>query len=159
VKDCGRQSLQLATLPGNGLIEMPVNQVGVTVPAFAVDDAGAQPVAAYTNGQCAVAFKDFGEWKSLFFGGVSMNEFFFNALARRAGAWVAAPPGNAVYGSQNFLTVHALHPGEKEVRLVRRSKVLDLADGSVLSEDALSLKLSMKRGETRWFRLTPSAGL
>jgi len=157
VKSGGEQSLQLRTLPGNGIIETPVNQLGLKAPVFAVDDSETQPVAAYADGQCAVALKDFGKWKSLFFGGVSMNEFFFNALARHAGAWVAAPAGNAVYGSQNFLTIHALYPGEKEVRLLERSEVTDLATGGLISRDTDRLTFPMKRGETRWFHLQPPA--
>ena len=157
VKNGGEQSLQLHTLPGNGIMETPINQINLKAPVFAVDDPEAKPVAAYADGQIAVAFKDFGKWKSLFFGGVSMNEFFLNALAHYAGAWVAAPAGNAVYGSQNFLTIHALYPGNKEVRLLERSEVTDLATGELISRDTDRLTFPMKRGETRWFHLQPPA--
>jgi hypothetical protein len=123
-------------------------------PTFAIDDAHAQILADYSaDHKPAVAMRDFGSWKSLFFGGVGMDAFFINALARQAGAWVAAPAGNAVYANQHFLTIHAMYPGEKTVQLLQPSKVTDLADGKVLSPKTQTLQLKMQRGETRWFYL------
>lgn len=154
VQDAGKQPLQLQVVAANGFYAGAViNNTGLNLPAFSVGEAGAKAVARYTNGATAVAFKDFGNWKSLYFGGVGMNKFFLNALARRAGAWVAAPAGNAVYASQHFLTIHAMYPGEKQVQLLEPAKVTDMADGKLLSAKASTLTLDMKRGETRWFRL------
>jgi len=123
-------------------------------PTFAVTDPQATPLAIYqSNNKTAVAMRDFGDWKSVFYGGVGMDAFFFNALAKQAGAWVAMPPGNAVYGNQHFLTIHALYPGEKKIQLLTPSKVTDLADGKVLSANTQTLDIEMKYGETRWFYL------
>jgi len=126
----------------------------ITVPTFAVDDTNAQVVADYTsNRKPAVAIRDFGTWRSVFFGGVGMDAFFFNALASEAGAWVAAPAGNAVYANQNFLTIHAMYGGSRSVQLLQPSKVTDLADGTLVSAKTQMLDLKMQRGETRWFYL------
>jgi hypothetical protein len=123
-------------------------------PTFSVTDADAKPLAVYeSSGKTAVALRDFGNWKSVFYGGIGLDAFFFNALAREAGAWVAAPAGNAVYANQNFLTIHALSPGEKIVQLLEPSKVTDLTDGKIISARTQSLKFPMKLGETRWFSL------
>lgn len=123
-------------------------------PTFAVNDPQAKPLATYqANAKTAVALRDFGSWKSLFYGGIGMDAFFFNALAREAGAWVTAPAGDAVYANQNFLTIHAMHSGEKNLRLLEPSKVTDLTDGKLISGQTQTLNLSMQRGETRWFRL------
>jgi hypothetical protein len=123
-------------------------------PTFSVTDAQARPLAVYEDSdKTAVALRDFGDWKSVFYGGIGMDAFFFNALAREAGAWVAAPAGNAVYANQNFLTIHALSPGEKTVQLLQPSKVSDLADGKLISPRTQSLKFPMQFGETRWFSL------
>jgi hypothetical protein len=131
-----------------------ISYSNIPVPTFAVDDSNAQIVADFVfNHKPAVAMRDFGTWKSVFFGGVGMDAFFFNALARKAGAWVAAPAGNAVYANQHFLTIHAMYPGEKTVQLLQSSKVTDLADGKVLSPKTQTLNLNMQRGETRWFYL------
>jgi hypothetical protein len=125
-----------------------------TAPTFTVTDSQATPLAVYqSNGKTAVAMHDFGNWKSVFYGGIGIDAFFFNALAKEANAWVATPPGNAVYGNQHFLTIHALAPGEKKVQLLMPSKVTDLADGKVLSSNTQTLNVEMKLGETRWFYL------
>jgi hypothetical protein len=123
-------------------------------PTFAVTDPQATPLAVYqSDGKTAVAMRDFGGWKSVFYGGVGIDAFFFNALAKEANAWVATPPGNAVYGNQHFLTIHALSPGEKKIQLLAPSKVTDLEDGKVLSSNTQTLDMEMKLGETRWFYL------
>jgi len=123
-------------------------------PTFAVTDPQATPIAIYqSDGKTAVAMRDFGDWKSVFYGGIGIDAFFFNALAREANAWIATPPGNAVYGNQHFLTIHALYPGEKKIQLLTPSKVTDLADGKVLSPNTQMLDVEMKLGETRWFYL------
>ncbi len=155
VAENGTRSSQLeprtkSTFDGGNIISYN----NITIPTFAVDDSNAQVVADYTaNRKPAVAIRDFGNWRSVFFGGVGMDAFFFNALAREAGAWVAAPAGNAVYGNQNFLTIHALHSGSRSVQLLQPSKVTDLADGKVISAKTQTLDLNMQRGETRWFYL------
>jgi hypothetical protein len=155
VEAASKESLQLQPVAGNDFYAGVPNRIGFSVPAFSVADSKAEPIAQYADGRIAVAWKSFGNWNSLFFGGVGMNEFFFNALARKAGAWVAADAGNAVYASQNFLTIHAMYPGPKTVQLLQPSKVIDLVDGKVLSESTSSLTLQMQRGETRWFYLEP----
>jgi hypothetical protein len=158
VQAAGKQSLQLQPVAGNAVYAGAPNRVSFSVPVFAVTDDKAQPVAQYAGGQTAVAWKSFGDWNSVFFGGVGMNEFFFNALARKAGAWAAADAGNAVYASQNFLTIHAMYPGEKTMQLLQPSKVIDLVDGKVVAESTPSLTLNMQRGQTRWFYLEPVDG-
>ncbi|HHX39086.1 MAG TPA: hypothetical protein GX715_03905 [Armatimonadetes bacterium] len=124
-------------------------------PAFIVEDEKARVVGTYPDGTAAVGARDFGTWKSLFFGATCMTDSFFNALARWAGAWVAAPAGDAVYASQYFLTIHALVDGEKQLTLLTPSRVEDLTTGEVVAERARTLSFPMRRGETRWFALTP----
>ncbi len=155
VEAAGKQILQLQPVAGNDLYAGAPNRLNASAPTFAVTDTKAQPIAKYADGKTAVAWKSFADWNSVFFGSVGMNEFFFNALARKAGAWIAADAGNAVYASQNFLTIHAMYPGEKSVKLLQPSKVIDLVDGKVVAASTPSLTLQMQRGETRWFRLEP----
>ncbi len=74
-----------------------------------------------------------------------------------AGEWqeITAPPGDAVYASQNFITIHALFPGAKTLTLAAPSRVTDLTSGEVLSERTQTIDIRMQRGETRWFSLEP----
>lgn len=127
----------------------------LTAPAFEVTDPGATVLGTYPDGKAAVASRDFGKWKSVFFGGVGMCEQFLHNLAQWAGAWCAADPGDPVYASQYFATIHAMYPGKKTLHLAAPSKVVDLTTGKVLSERISDLDLDMSIGETRWFQLTP----
>lgn len=126
----------------------------LTIPTFSIEDPQVRVLARHKSDQTpAVALRDFGNWKSVLFGGIGIDQFFFNALAREAGAWVAAPAGNAVFANQHFLTIHALYPGEKKVQLLHPATVTDLVDGKVIADHAQTLQLTLKRGETRWFYL------
>ena len=110
-------------------------------------------VAPLQDNSTALAWRDFGEWRSVYAGGIQLRDEFLNALARHAGVWVAAEPGDAVFANQDFLTIHALHTSEKTLVFARPSTVIDLATGAMVAETAASLRVRMKGGETRWFRL------
>lgn len=124
-----------------------------TGPVFAVDDPRAQALGLFADKSTALAWRDFGDWRSVYSGGIQLSDEFLNAFAHHAGAWVAAEPGDAVFANQNFFTIHALHESEKTLAFERPSKVIDLATGAVVAETASSLKVHMELGETRWFRL------
>jgi hypothetical protein len=122
--------------------------------ALAVTDAKATALTLYQDKpQVGCAARDFGKWKSVFIGSPGVSADFLNNLATWSGCWVASPVGDAVYGSQHFLTIHALFPGHKTLRLPQRSKVTDLTSGKVLSERSEKIEVDMERGQTRWFRL------
>jgi hypothetical protein len=126
------------------------------LPAFEVDDRAATPLATYLGTErVAVAAKDFGRWKSVFVGCLGLSNRFIHNLARWGGAWVVAEPGDAVYASQHFLTIHALFSGHKVLRLLRPSRVIDLANRQQSWDGVAQLELDMRRGETRYFLLEP----
>jgi hypothetical protein len=122
-------------------------------PAFAVDDPRATALGVFQDKSTALAWRDLGDWRSVYCGGIQLSDDFLNALARHAGAWVAAEPGDAVFANQSFFTIHALHESEKTLSFERPSKVIDLTSGAVVAESAGGLKVPMRIGETRWFRL------
>jgi hypothetical protein len=124
--------------------------------AFAVNDAHATTLGDFEGIGPAAAHRDFGNWQSVFFGGVGMSDVFLNALAQKSGAWVAGDAGDAVFANQHFITIHALWDGEKTLRFLQPSKATDLTDGKVVAQNATTLKLEMKRGQTRWFYLEPN---
>lgn len=136
-----------------GGINMPG---GVKSPLFAVSDPDATPLARYAQtDRVAAAIRDFADWRSVYVSGPGLTPEFVNSLARWAGCWCAAPPGDAVYASQSFITIHALFPGAKTLTLAEPSRVTDLISGERVSERAQSIDISMQRGETRWFFLEP----
>jgi hypothetical protein len=126
-------------------------------PAFAVNDTRATTLGDFEGIGAGAAYRDFGNWKSVFFGGVGMSDVFLNALARQSGAWVASEAGDAVFANQHFMTIHALWDGEKTLRFLQPSTATDLTNGKVVAQKATTLKLDMKRGQTRWFYLEPKS--
>ncbi len=128
---------------------------GLSGPAFAVDDPAAAPIGVTAAGVPVAAIKEQGTWRAVYFGGLGLSDELANRLARLAGAWVAAEPGDAVYANQHIATIHALYDGDKVVTLAGPSRVEDLTSHRVLAERATEIRLAMKRGETRWFALTP----
>jgi len=125
-------------------------------PAFEVTDEKATPLATYPGTQAvSVAHKQFPDHQVVLAGGLDLSDQFIHNLAKAAGAWCVADPGDAVYASERFATIHALHGGQKTLRLARPARVTDLTTGQLIADRATTLALDMRLGETRWFHLTP----
>ena len=125
-------------------------------PVFAVTDGAATVLADYAGtDQGGLGVRDFGAWRSVFVGCPGLTDVFLNRLAAWSGCWTVADPGDAVYASESFLTVHGIFPGSKRLVLRKPSRVTDLADGRVLAESASRIEIPVARGETRWFHLEP----
>lgn len=128
----------------------------IVAPAFRVVDPGATLLADYEDGGgAAIAVKSFDGWTSVFSGIPQVESQFLNNLAKMAGAWVVSDPYDAVYASQHYLTVHAIAPGRKQLRLRYPSRVVDLTSGEMISEKTDRVDIKMPLGQTRWFKLTP----
>lgn len=156
VKELPKNAHPLIADMGDGAILVTAAPAG----ALAVMDARATPLAFYQDKpQVGCAARDFGKWKSVFIGSPGVTAEFLHNLANWAGCWVAAPAGDAVYGSQRFLTIHAMFSGHKTLCLPQRSRVTDLTSGRVIAEGAQTVELDMERGQTRWFRLEPKFSL
>jgi hypothetical protein len=131
---------------------------GIQGPAFAVVDPAATPLACYAGSEAiAAAARDLGSWKSVFVGCPGLTAEFCHLLARWAGCWCVSEPGDAVYASERSVTVHALFPGRKVLRLRQPSRVVDLATGGQVSANSAEIVVELRRGETRWFWLDPPA--
>ena len=125
--------------------------------AFAVNDPKATPLAKYRDtGGVAYTSRDFGTWRSIFCGIPRLESAFLNNIAMEAGAWVAAPAGDAVFINQHIATIHAISSGKKNLRLLGPSKVTDLTTGKVISESTDQIELDMQQATTRWFFLEPT---
>ena len=137
----------------------PVSLSSYSAPSFRVDDPSpaVTAIARYPGGgpEAAAVKLEPGRAKLLFSGAIELTPAFVNLVARWAGCWVAAKPGDGVYVNRDWLIVHAAADGVKEIRLAQPSSVTDCTDGKLLQARAETLTLTMQRGETRWFRLEP----
>jgi hypothetical protein len=121
-----------------------------------VTDADATPLATYVESEeVAVGLREFGDWRSVYVCPPHLTAEFVNRLARLAGCYVAADPGNAVYANEHFITVHAIFDGPQTLTLARPSRVTDLTTGEFVAERTDTIEVDLTRGETRWFALQP----
>jgi hypothetical protein len=120
---------------------------------FTVTDTNATIIGEYPDGKAAAAWIQSGKSKILFCGSPELKAGFINRLARWAGAWVAAEPGDAVFVNRRWLTIHAVTDGEKTITLAEPSRVVDFTTGKEIAKETQTVVVSMKRGETRWFVL------
>lgn len=129
---------------------------GVKSPAFEVTDPQAIPLAHYAGTErVAAAVRDFGDWRSVYVGAPGLSAEFIHNLGRWSGCWCAAEPGDAVYASEHFVTIHALYPGRKTLKLRTPSRVTDLTSGEVIAERTQTIEVELQRGQTRWFFTEP----
>jgi hypothetical protein len=120
--------------------------------AFAVTDKAAVPLARYRDSaDIACAVKEFPEWRCVFVGVPWLEAQFLANLARTAGAWRAGEPHDAVFASQQLITIHALSAGRKTLRPRYPSKVTDAFTGEVIAEKASEFSVEMPFGQTRVF--------
>ncbi|MGD9494694.1 MAG: beta-galactosidase [Armatimonadota bacterium] len=129
----------------------------IRAPAFEVVGEDVVPLATFQDGGAvAAAAADFGDWRSVYVCPPCLTAEFANKLARWAGCWVAADPGNAVYANEHFLTVHGIFSGSQTFTLAAPARVMDLATGEIVAECASQIELDIERAQTRWFFLEPA---
>jgi hypothetical protein len=124
-----------------------------TGPGYKVTDAGATKIGVYADQQSVMAAAVKGN--VVFCGSPDMTAGFVNDFAKWAGLWVASEPGDGVFINQYWLTIHAVTDGEKTITLATPSRVVDFTTGKEIAKKTQTVVVSMKRGETRWFALTP----
>ena len=155
LKGCGDR-LCLPLTYATMLIDFP--QDGV--PVYAVEDRQTETLALFPDGKsAAIAVRNHGDYRIIYSALPVLSDAFLNRIGATGGAWLTAAPGDAVYANENFITIHCMHGlngGAKRLFFHRPSKVVDLADGTVIAEETCEIDLVMKIGETRWFRLFPA---
>lgn len=87
--------------------------------AFWIEDATATPLLRYAeDGKVAGAMKRFPTWTSVYLAAPGgLGEDLLNALARRAGAYVAAPSGNQLDINGHFASIHGRRTGSYSLRV------------------------------------------
>ena len=77
-----------------------------------------------------------------------------NRFVRSAGGYVALPPGVAqVDMNGDFVSIHALVPGEADFRMPFAAELVNLKSGVAEAVVDGRVRLSLTAGETCWFRL------
>ena len=115
-------------------------------PRFAVADPDATPLARYADGGAtAVARKG----KLLFYGGALLDTAFLRETARAAGVHIYMESGDNLFAGGDVLSLHAITPGTKTIRLPRATDAVEIYTGEVLGRHTDTLTLEMNSFDTK----------
>jgi len=85
------------------------------------------------------------------------NEFLHRdlvaKLAEEAGCHLFTKPGDVLYASENFVTLHATGDGKRTVRLKRKCSPYEVYEKRFYGQDVDTIEVDLKNGETRMWRL------
>ncbi len=116
-------------------------------------DPKAVLLAPYPGTELAgYAVREHDHWKSIFVGNRLLSRFMISALARYAVAWRITTPETVVQAGQNFLMLHPLESGIKNISWKREAVFTPWgSEGSPLK--GKDIKLDLKAGETYLFKV------
>jgi hypothetical protein len=107
-------------------------------PCLAVDDPASTTLAVWRmTGQPAACVRDFGTWRSVFFGVPPNNAAVFRSIARTAGCHVWYQADGVVFANRSLLALHLTNHSDR-VSLPRPMTVTDLFGGSTIAREAVS---------------------
>ena len=94
-------------------------------PMFSVT-GNVQTIGTYNDGTVGIAAVRTGKALSVFSGIWQFDVPFLNALAKRAGVHIYSESSDPVEANTSLFALHARFPGEKTIRLPRKTDVLDV---------------------------------
>ena len=123
---------------------------------FWIEDSRAEPLLVYhENGRTAGALRELDNWTSVYIGvPSSLGPELLNNLARRAGAYVCSPPGQAIHMNGRFVSIH----GMKSAVLpftppVGVQQVTEMFSGEVLGTGPGPVEIPIEAQQTVWLSL------
>ncbi|MBP5300663.1 MAG: hypothetical protein J6Y80_04590 [Victivallales bacterium] len=143
--------IQLAeTAPGALRVEFPDGrECGAEYPVqprFTVADTDAEALATYAEGGAiAAARKD----KVFFYGGALLDTAFLREAARAAGVHIYMESGDNLFAGGDILSLHAITPGTKTIRLPRVTDAVEIYSGEVVGRATDTITLEMDSFETK----------
>ena len=109
------------------------------------------------NGRPGLVVKDFGSWRSVWVGAYTISAPILRGILRFAGVHIYDEAEDIVYANRSWLAVHFSDDGERTLRLPRPATVVDALTGEVLGRNVTVMRLKVRRGEMRIFRLLQAA--
>jgi len=129
-------------------------------PAFFVDDENAQAFAQFTNeplleGRFANAYKDLGDWKSVFLGMPVFQPEMVRDIARLAGAHVYTPVENIVVRIGNgYIMLHSDHEATVPLTLPKKAKkIVDVPSGRTIATGTAEFDGHVAKNGTSLYRV------
>jgi len=105
----------------------------------------------YNRGMCVpgMAIKEFSGWKSIYVGAPNIPPNVLRSIANYAGVHIYSYSEDVLYVSRNFICIHAIKPGEKQIFLPRKADVYDEIENKLIARDAQYFTDIMETGETK----------
>ena len=123
---------------------------------FWIDDDSATRLAVYAeNGRVAMAVKDQHDWTSVYLAApTSLGAVTLNNIARRAGAYVCGDPGQSIFMSGNFVSLHGMRSGAYTFRLPPgTTRVIDPDTREIVAANTPELVIPVQAQATYWYVL------
>lgn len=124
------------------------------LPLIYADDEAAETIAFFPDSKkTALAVKDTGDYTSVYCGSKYINNEVMRAVAVFAGCHIYCDTNDVLYANKNYITIHAASGGEKLIKLPSAKSALEVYENKYYSENSQEIKFSLKKGETKMFRL------
>ena len=124
------------------------------LPLITVCDGEAETVGYFADsGKPALSVKDTGDFTSVYCGSKYVSCDVVRAVAAFAGCHIWSETSDVFYANRNYVTFHAASGGEKVIRLPRIGTASEVYEGKVYAEHSREIRFSIKRGETKMFRI------
>ncbi len=120
---------------------------------FHAEDSDAISCLEDEQGRSYLAIRHFPQWTSVYTALCTIDPSLLRQLARKAGAFLYHDGDDVFFGGGNIIALHASSDGEKKIALPHKSDLYDLFAQELVAENASSITLTMRKGETRAFYL------
>lgn len=105
------------------------------------------------SGKCRFGLKKNNGWTSVYTASCLISPAIVRDLAKLAGCHIYLDTDDISFSSGNFVAVHAVSDGTKQINLPRESDVYEIFSGQATCKSSSSFSLKMKTGETALFYL------
>ncbi|MEN6301847.1 MAG: hypothetical protein ABFD96_03940, partial [Armatimonadia bacterium] len=134
----------------------PLGAETIVAPRFYVDDPQAQVLAKLAGtDKAGLVMKRNGAWTAIYSSAIGLPPALMRNVARQAGCHIWVDSDDTFCTDSRLVTIHAASEGSKTINLPRKSQVTDALTGKPVRVEGQTVKLEMKKAETRILELQP----
>ena len=124
------------------------------LPLITEDDSDAITVGSFCDsGKPALSVKDLGNYTVIYSGAKHLNNEVIRSIAAFAGCHIYMDTNDVFYANKNYITIHAAKGGDKVIKLPEPMTATEVYEGKVYAEKSSEIRFSIKRGQTKMFRI------
>ena len=124
------------------------------LPLITECDPDAECVGRFADSEKnALSVKECDGYTSIYYGAKHLNSCVVRAIASFAQCHIYCYSDDVLYANRNYITFHASSGGEKVICLPENMRVVEVYEGICYGECTKEIRFSIKRGETKMFRI------